>query len=176
MPQRGSSAKPSRFRGPVVVTLRGAGSTGNDPLTVGAGSDVGLDIQIPVAQTANAFQITKPDGTVIYALGPNGGAVLATLAVDGAVPVRPSAAYVISKAGVAALTLAAPNIVGDQGVTISINSLTAFAHVLTATGLLLTGSAAVNSATFAAFAGAGLTLRAVNGKWLVVSSIGVTFG
>ena len=169
-------SKPTRFRGPTVVTLRGAGSLGHDAQTVGAGGDVGLDIQIPTSQTANAFQITKPDGTVIYAIGPNGAAKIPlTLAASGAVPVRPGADYVITKAGVAALTLAAPTAGTDDGVTISIISSTLFAHTLTATGLLSTGTASVNLATFAAFAGAGLTLKAYQGLWLVTSSVGITF-
>jgi len=168
-------SKPTRFRGPTVVTLRGAGSQGHES-TVGAGSDVGLDIQIPTNQTANAFQITKPDGTVIYAIGPNGAAKIPlAIAASGAVPVRPPTDYIITKAGVAALTLAAPTVGTDDGVVISIVSSTAFAHTLTATGLLQTGSASVNVATFAAFAGAGLTLKAYNGLWLVTSSVGITF-
>jgi hypothetical protein len=33
----------------------------------------------------------------------------------------------------------------------------------------------VNLATFAAFAGAGLTLMAYNGTWNVIASVGITF-
>lgn len=65
--------KPSRFKGTVAITLRGAGSGGNDPLKVGDGADVGLSIDLPTAQTANALQISQPQGTVIFAIGPNGG-------------------------------------------------------------------------------------------------------
>lgn len=175
MAQRGSTSKPTRFRGPTVITLRGAGSSGNDPLTKGAGLDVGLDIQVPVGQTANCLQISKPDGTVLYAIGPAGAArVPVAVTASGAVPVRPGADYVITKAGVAALTLAAP-LAADNGVTITITSTTAFAHTLTATGLLQTGSASVNLATFAAFGGVSLTLKAYNLLWVVISQNGVTF-
>jgi len=97
------------------------------------------------------------------------------IAASGPVAVRPSTSYVVTKAGVAALTLAAPTATTDDGVIITIFSNTAFAHTLTATGLLNTGSASVNVATFAAFAGAGLTLEAYQGKWMVISQIGVTF-
>lgn len=97
------------------------------------------------------------------------------ITADGAVPVRPSTNYIITKAGVAALTLAAPTTGTDDGVTITITSGTNNAHTLTATGLLQTGAAAVNLATFAAFAGAAVTLRAYAAKWQVVSSIGITF-
>ena len=78
--QRGSQSKPTRFRGPAVITLRGAGSSGNDPLKVGDGTDIGLDIQVPAVQTVNgdvvgqsvnAFQISQPAGSVVFALTPN---------------------------------------------------------------------------------------------------------
>jgi hypothetical protein len=97
------------------------------------------------------------------------------LSVNGAIPVRPSTNYVITKAGVYAATLAAPTADTDDGVRIEVISNTANAHTITATGLLQTGSASVNVATFAANAGAGLVLRAYQGKWQVVSSTGITF-
>ena len=43
------------------------------------------------------------------------------------------------------------------------------------TNLLSTGVAGVSVATFAAYAGAGLTLKAYNGLWQVMSSVGITF-
>src|SRR5215471_13390716 len=98
--------------GPTVITCRGAGSAGHDFAQVGAGKDVGLDVQVPTAQTANAIQVTKPDGSVIWAIGPGGTAV------------------------------APPS---------------------------------VNVATFAAFAGAGLTLVSFGGKWQVSAQAGITF-
>lgn len=102
------------------------------------------------------------------------------ITTSGAVDPHTPAVYAITDAGVAALTLAAPtagaqSAGGDDGVTINFYSTTAFAHTITATGLLQTGSAAVNAATFAAFAGAGVTLVAYNGKWIVDNSVGVTF-
>lgn len=100
---------------------------------------------------------------------------LNALAASGAIAPRLPADYVITKAGVAALTLAAPTATVDDGQIIVVTSGTAFAHTLTATGLLNTGAAAVNLATFAAFAGAGLVLMAYQGKWNVISQIGITF-
>lgn len=98
-----------------------------------------------------------------------------TIGANGAVPAHVAHTYVINKAGVAALTLAAPTAVTDDGLEITLTSSTANAHTLTATGLLQTGAAAVNLATFAANAGAGLTLMAFNAKWIVLSQIGITF-
>ncbi len=103
---------------------------------------------------------------------------LVNVSASGALPVA-AGSYFITKAGVAALTLAAPvagsSGSGQDGTIIYIYSTTAFAHTLTATGLLQTGTASVNAATFAAFAGASLTLVAFNGKWLVLTSNGITF-
>jgi hypothetical protein len=106
-----------------------------------------------------------------------GGGVYQTvgtpITASGAVPI--AAGFVdITKAGVAALTLAAP-VAGDEGTVITISSATAYAHTLTATGLLECGTAAVNVATFAAYPGAGLTLRATNLKWRVLASVAITF-
>jgi hypothetical protein len=102
------------------------------------------------------------------------------LLVNGAVPIGPPlvpAIYQINKAGVLADTLAAPvaGAANDDGKVIWIVSNTANAHTVTATGLYQTGSASVNLATFAAFAGAGMQLMAFNAKWVVMSSVGVTF-
>lgn len=100
---------------------------------------------------------------------------LVAVGASGAINPRTSANYVLTKAGVAAMTLAAPTATTDDGVEICITSNTTNAHTLTATGLLGTGSASVNVATFAAFLGAGLVLIAYQGKWLVKSAVGITF-
>jgi hypothetical protein len=113
---------------------------------------------------------------------------LSAIAASGAINPNVSQAYVITKStAAAALTLAAPvagapiyngqgqNIGGNDGVVISIFSNTAEAHTVTATGLLQTGSADVNEATFAAYAGASLVLQAYKGLWNVIASTQITF-
>lgn len=100
---------------------------------------------------------------------------LIPLSVNGAIPPHTAANYVITKAGVLADTLAAPTATTDDGIQIVVTSNTANAHTITATGLLQTGTASVNVATFAAQAGASLTLMAYQGKWNVLSSNGITF-
>jgi len=89
--------------------------------------------------------------------------------VNGAVTISPGV-VVFTKAGVAAMTLAAPT-AGQEGTVIRFTSGTANAHTLTATGLIQDGvtGGAKNLATFAAFVGSSLTLCAVNLKWHVVS-------
>ncbi len=96
------------------------------------------------------------------------------LTTSGAIVVA-TGNYVITKAGVLADTLAAPTAGIQDGVIIIITSATANAHTLTATGLFGTGTSAVNVATFAAQLGSGLMLEAYQGKWLVLSSVGITF-
>ncbi len=97
------------------------------------------------------------------------------LSADGAVNSHVAQTYVVTKAGVALLTLAAPTATVDDGKIIVITSGTANAHTLTATNLLNTGAAENDVATFAAFAGAGLTLMAYQATWNVISSVGITF-
>lgn len=63
-----------------------------------------------------------------------------------------------------------PSVGGDDGKIIRFTSTTAFAHRITATGLLQTGTASVNSVQLAAFAGASVTLKANAGKWQIIGS------
>ena len=83
--------------------------------------------------------------------------------------------FAITKATACLFTLVAPS-EAQNGLTIVFTSLTAAAHVLTATSLL--GDAVSGSphttATFAAYIGTSLTLQAQNGIYNVVSSTGIT--
>lgn len=111
-----------------------------------------------------------PDAVEAALLGP-----FVIHSASGAINPHRAGRRLITKAGVAALTLAAPTAGIDDGLAIEVVSTTANAHTITATGLLQTGSASVNVATFAAFAGASLTLQAYNGKWYVISQNAITF-
>lgn len=82
--------------------------------------------------------------------------------------------YLVKTAGVDAMTLAAPT-AAAEGIIVSIYSDTTNAHTVTATALLANGTALKTTATFAAFRGAGLQLRATNLVWHVLTSSGVTF-
>ena len=97
------------------------------------------------------------------------------IAVSGALSVS-SGNYIITKATAAALTLAAPTAGSMDGMTIVLISQTAAAHTLTATTLLESGGAGspYTTATFGAFIGSSITLRAKNGVWMVVQSSSVT--
>lgn len=86
-------------------------------------------------------------------------------AIDATVP----GFYVIKTAGVDAMTLAAPA-AAAEGNIIEIVSDTLFAHTLTATALLANGTALKTTATYPAFRGAYLKLRACNLVWEVLSN------
>lgn len=100
---------------------------------------------------------------------------LVAITTNGAIDPHTAASYVITKAGVAGMTLGAPTATTDDGLILVITSNTAFAHTITATGLLQTGATTVNVATLAAFAGASVTLIAYQGKWNVLFQNQVTF-
>lgn len=97
------------------------------------------------------------------------------LSVNGAINPSLAAAYMFTKAGVLAMTLAAPVVTLDDGKTIKMSSNTANAHTVTTAGLLKTGTASINTATFAALAGAGFVIEAFQGFWMVISSVAITF-
>lgn len=82
---------------------------------------------------------------------------------------------VITKAGVAAMTLAAPTS-AQNGLVLRVLSSTANAHTITATSLIDDGvtGGSKTTATFGAFAGASIELVAYEGKWLVQSKNVVT--
>ncbi len=172
----GNTPKRTRLR-LLDVMPKGTLGGGNEKTAIGDGVDVPLKLYVPTAQTANSLEVRTPTEGLIWALSAAGGLVESQtlITASGAVPPHLAANYLITKAGVAALTLAAPTAGTDDGLTITLTSTTAFAHTLTATGLLQTGSASVNAATFAAFAGAGLTLQAYQGKWMVQAAVGITF-
>lgn len=130
------------------------------------------------------FMSTGPGNQVVTPLGAFGPQAAASLLAGPFVPVSAAAAainphapgrYVITyNGGAGAYTLAAPTVGLDDGVLIEITSLTAQAHVLTATGLLNDGTGHVNTATFGAHAGAMVLLCAYQGKWYVQANQSVT--
>lgn len=162
----------------LAVTIDNQGA---NPLRVfGAGTDTINAITTTVGVSQGVGVIATYFCTVAgnWEISVAGGTRASRVAItaDGAVDPHTAAEYIVTKAGVAAMTLAAPTTgAPDDGIRIAIISNTTNAHTLTATGLFGSGSSAVNLATFAAFLGAGLILEAKSGKWLVVSSNGITF-
>lgn len=94
---------------------------------------------------------------------------------SGAISVATQTAVITKTGSLAAMTLAAPT-TAQNGLRITATSTTAFAHTITATSLINDGATGVphTTATFAAFAGASITMEAYSGKWNVISSNNVT--
>jgi len=100
---------------------------------------------------------------------------LQAVPASGALSVS-SGSYLITKAGVAAMTLAAPTAGVQDGMVIKLTSGTANAHTLVATTLFYNGASGVpyTTATFGAYAGAEIIIKSYNGFWYVVSTVNVT--
>lgn len=100
--------------------------------------------------------------------------VVTTISGDAAATIA-AGTVKLTKGSAAAITLAAPT-AAQEGTIMYFVSNSAFAHVITATGLIddgITGGSK-NTATFAAFAGASITLMAINLKWSVIAKNVVT--
>jgi hypothetical protein len=137
-----------------------------------ASSILKLDIPARYMQNFSLSQQTGLQSILNFVLRNQLKPVL--LDASGAIPLI-GGDFVITKAGVAAMTLAAPS-AAQNGLTLTVTSNTANAHTITATGLLNDGviGGAKTTATFAAFAGASITLRAYEGKWMVLGKNVVT--
>lgn len=155
---------------PVSFTLSASigGTTANlVPLTLAAGDLATIDenMNVTVVNSNGQFKQSNVASPGFLTLS----------GTTDAVPPHAASTYFVTGAAIDAMTLAAPTPGADDGKQITLVSQTAYAHTLTATGLLQTGAAAVNVATFAAHAGASLTLEAYQGKWAVVSQNAITF-
>ena len=159
----------------VVIDNKGA----NPHQVFGSGTDTingiatGTGISQSINQIATFYCNVAGNWDVQFSQASQAG--VGTLSVNGAIPPHTPHTWVITKAGVLTDTLAAPTATTDDGIVITVTSNTANAHTIQATGLLQTGTASVNLATFAAQPGAGLTLMAYQGKWNVLNSVGITF-
>lgn len=146
------------------ISVRGRGDQGTAAVPHNALSLVSTGL--PSDYPTNPPGVTVPD--------PPDDEVIVEYGVSGAIAVpSTNTIALLNKAGVAVMTLAAPSKAQD-GVHLTILSNSAFAHTVTATGLLNTGTATVNLATFAAFAGASVQLVAMGGKWSVIANTAVT--
>jgi hypothetical protein len=95
------------------------------------------------------------------------GNSVAVYSTDGAIAVRSHTA-IITKGSAAAMTLAAPT---RNGIRIEVAAGSAYAHVVTATGLIDDGvtGGGKNTYTTAAFVGSGATFLSYNGHWILMS-------
>ena len=81
--------------------------------------------------------------------------------------------YVITKAGVCAITLEAPS-KAQNGLRLTFRSATANAHTVTYTAGFLGGTTASDIGTFAASVGASCTFEANGGTWGILALASVT--
>lgn len=98
-----------------------------------------------------------------------------TITGDGAITIT-DGDVVLTKGSAAAITLAAPT-AAQLGTELTITAGSAFAHVVTATGLIDDGvtGGSKTTMTFGAFVGASITLKSVqSSKWAVKSKNVVT--
>lgn len=175
--QGNGGALPAAVAGLAVMVInRGA----NAMQVFGTGTDTvnGIATATGISQGASttATYVCNVAGNWEVPINTLVSSIPVALSGDAAIPPHVQHTYVITKGSAAALTLAAPTSGTDDGNEIVIISNTAFAHVLTATGLLNTGSANHNTATWAAQLGGALTLMAFGGKWVALAQIGITFG
>ena len=125
---------------------------------------------------ADVLQNLNPGSQIAYSVAAQGGIqvlplVLPTALSATVIPIQ-AGYYVITKGSAFLGTLAAPVTGGQDGLIITILSSTAFAHSITTSNLLQTGTASVASITFPASAGAGVSLLAYQGKWILMSTNG----
>jgi len=136
-----------------------------------AGDVVGTsDTQTLTNKTLTSPTITGATLTSANVIPANG-----LQSADGAVTIT-SGIQFITKAGVAALSVAVPS--SNDGVVITFVSTTANAHVITFTGATLQNGVTANrtTATLAAVAGASITVVAKGVLWYVVNqSAAVTY-
>ena len=95
-------------------------------------------------------------------------------AADGAIAISSGVAR-LTKGSAGAYTLAAPA-AGDEGTVLHIVAGSAYAHVVTiaSTSLLDGTNTAKGKCTTAAYIGSGITVVAVNQKWLLRSNVAAT--
>ena len=97
-----------------------------------------LPSQVGIASPVGWACVTGGSPGSWAGFGGLGSAGIQALSTSSAIPATQSGNYVITKTGtLAALTLGAPTATTDDGMVIDVSSNTAFAHTITATGLLL---------------------------------------
>jgi hypothetical protein len=152
---------------PGVYTIRGRGSEGTAALP----HDV---LANAYASLTNDWGNPQPGDVVT--INPSTEDTAISLGQDGTVTLLGSnVVYNINKASAAALTVTPP-LVSDNGVLVVFTSNTGFAHVITSSvaGGFKDGASAKTTITFAAVAGASVTLLCENGAFNVQAQQNVT--
>lgn len=143
----------------------------------GAGTDTinGVATATGVSQAAGTLVVYRCNAAGKWITGATTSLVTAPTAItaDGAVAAHTPGVYVVTKAGVALLTIAAPTTGVDDGVVIEIFSSTNNQHTLTFTGsTLYSGAAGHLTATWPAQLGGYIKIMAYAAKWVLLTNVG----
>lgn len=146
--------------------------------TVTASTSVTTDT---IAEYTSAAGVTV-DGVLIKDTAVAGRTSVVAVSADGAITIPAyNVHYFITKAGVAAMTIANPTAATHDGVTLTFVATTANAHTLdnsAGAGFWSSGGSGKDVATFGGAIGDGLTIIAYQGKWYIDprGSTNVTLG
>lgn len=123
-----------------------------------------------IAETTAASGVTI-DGVLVKDTAVLGRTHILAVTADGAISIPAyNVHYFITKAGVAAMTIADPTATTHDGVTLTFIATTANAHTLSnaaGSGFFSSGGATKDVATFGGAIGDGLTIIAYQGKWYI---------
>lgn len=163
--------------GPVLLKAGTGGWTAGDRLKSDA-NGCGVVANGPGQNYgAYALEACSADevGEVLFVkMGGYGDGPQAVVSADGEITAK-KGVVVIAKTSAAALTIAAPTATTDDGNELTIYSVTLFAHTVTFTTSGFNSSGTDQDvATFTAFKGNSMTLRAYQGNWYVVGTKNVT--
>jgi len=143
------------------VLLKDAG------VVVGSGANVQTDT---IVELTSAAGVTI-DGVLIKDTAVYGRTPVGAVSGDGAITIPAyNKVFFITKAGVAAMTIADPTSGTHDGVTLTFVATTANAHTLSnaaGSGFFSSGGSSKDVATFGGAIGDGITIMAYQGKWYV---------
>ena len=148
-----------------MVTVRSRGDLATIAKAHAAGAPVTFGVNSDLPPSAPGVGVFTQGLDQQSSIGADGAVDVATLTGDTTI--------VITKATAAALTIAAPSKVQDT-LKLTLLSATAFAHVVTYTAGFYGDTTGSDTATFAAKAGASVTLIARAGTWAVYATANVT--
>jgi hypothetical protein len=147
----------------VSTIINSSGASLNSPAFTG----------VPTAPTAAFGTNTTQIATTAFVLANAGGTQVPIVLSGGAdaIPAHTSATYMVTTAGVDAMTIAAPTVTTDDGLLIKVVTNTNAAHTITFTGgTLRPGTAAVTTVNFFSFRGSSITIMAWQGNWYVMAA------
>lgn len=161
-----------------VFVVDGKGDAHTNPITVvgpNSGTINGASSYVMDEDYAAALFVHNGTEWNVAATFKNAQQPFAAASASGAVTLKSGIVYV-TKAGVAALTIADPTATTDDGKVLTVISTTANAHTLSnAAGSGFNGGGAGSDVgTFGGAKGDGITLTAYQGVWYVVSKTNVT--